>query len=103
MKTNHVKNSASLLFISLISLVLFNSCSKENFSNNNSGDPVYSTNGTASGAQQNPAVATGGSATLTGVFNARTNNWDYTINWTSLSSMATAVQIHGPASVGVNG
>ncbi len=102
MKTHHKRNLPGLLAIALLFTLSFISCNKEGFDNNNV-DPQYSTTGNASGAQQNPPLITSGSGTMTGVFNARTNNWEYVINWSSLTGLATAVEIRGPASVGVNG
>jgi len=102
MKTTHGKTLLGLLAIGLALNLSLTSCSKEKFDDNN-GDPVYSTRGNASGSQQTPPVTTSGTGTMTGVFNARTNNWEYDIDWSSLSTAATAVEIHGPATVGVFG
>jgi hypothetical protein len=89
---------AALSFLSLT----FVACDKDVMDGNN-GDPVYTTSGDASGSQQNPPVTTSATATLFGEFNARTNNWEYRINFTGLSSAASAVNIHGPASIGATG
>lgn len=64
---------------------------------------TYITTGNASGSQQNPVVNTAGTASLTGTYNTTINSWQYSINWNSLSSAATAVQLYGPADVGLNG
>ncbi len=80
--------------------VFFISCTKDN--NNNGNAQMYTTSGNASGAQQSPPVSTSGTGTLSGTYNATTNNWQYMINWSTLSSTASAVEIHGPASSGVN-
>ena len=77
------------------------SCSKED--NTTGNTETYNTTGNASGSQQSPAVTTAGSGSLAGTYDARTNNWQYTINWSTLTSAATAVQLFGPANAGVNG
>lgn len=82
-------------------LFLLNSCSKKETSNNNSG--TYTTSGNSSGSQQNPPNSSSGSGTLTGTFDAATNIWQYNIAWSNLSAAATAVEVRGPATVGVNG
>ncbi len=91
---------AAIPFLSALFLV---ACSKDNTNNDGSGDQVYTTQGDATGAQQNPAVSTTGTARLAGTYNASNNKWEYSINWTSLSGAATLIEFHGPADAGVNG
>lgn len=95
------RNTVSILLASLILIAGFIACSKNNddayFPN------MYTTSGSGSGGQHVPPVTTSGSATLTGTYNKETNSWQYSLNWTSLSSAATVVQIHGPATIGING
>ena len=98
MKRKTIITWASALLITAV----FASCSKETFDQDNS-DPTYSTRASASGSQQVPATTTSGSGSLNGVYNARTNNWEYEISWFGLSGAATAVQVMGPASAGANG
>ena len=86
----------ALLFLS-ISLFACKKDSNENIAQN------YSTTGNASGSQENPPNSSSGSGTLTGTYNSATNVWQYNINWNSLTSAATAVELRGPASIGVNG
>jgi hypothetical protein len=101
MKTTFLRRNAFFLLVaSFVVSAAFIACSKDD-DNNNTGN-TYSTSGNASGAQQSPPVTTTGSGTLTGTYNAQTNNWQYTVNWTTLSSAATLVEVHGPATVGVN-
>jgi len=87
----------------MIAIILFTACSKNNSYNGGDSAQTYTTSGNASGAQENPPNNSSGSGTLTGTYNASTNNWQYNINWSSLSSTATAVEVHGPASIGING
>src|SRR6185369_12503919 len=88
--------------IFLGTLLFFTACSKDNNGGTNNTQ-TYTTTGNASGSQENPPTSSSGSGTLSGTYNAATNNWQYMINWSSLSSTATAVELHGPADAGVNG
>ena len=101
MKITPFRYFQGLLAICSLSLALV-SCDKD-INDNTGGDPTYNTTGNADGSQQTPPVTTSATATLFGEFNARTNNWEYRINWSGLSSTATAVQIHGPATIGTAG
>lgn len=86
----------------LAGTVIISSCTKDD--NDGSADTqTYTTAGSASGQQQSPPVSTTGSATMIGTYNAATNNWQYSISWSSLSSAATIIEIRGPATIGVNG
>ena len=87
----------------LVSFVLLTSCDKNYDNNNNGNAQTYTTSGNASGSQTNPPTGSSGSGTLSGTYNANTNYWQYAINWSTLTSTATAVELHGPASAGVNG
>ena len=100
MKTIIVKTVPVLFFAAMLSLFTV-SCSVDGGADVNA--EVYNTSGPSSGAQQNPSVTTAATGSLTGTYNTRTNNWQYSINWNTLSSAATAVQLYGPADVGVNG
>ena len=102
MKTIFINRKKALLSLFAgIALSVFSiSCSKDD--NNNGNDQMYNTSGNASGAQENPQVTTTGTGTLSGTYTASTNNWQYAVNWSTLSSTATAVEIHGPAASGVN-
>jgi hypothetical protein len=93
-----------LLFSFLATVIMafvFISCEKDN--NDDTNNATYNTSGNASGGQQNPPVTTTGSGTLSGTYNAQTNNWQYSVNWTALTTAATIVELRGPANVGVNG
>lgn len=105
MKTISVyrKTLSALLAIGFLSCVmLFASCDKDKNDTNNPAQ-MYTTTGNASGSQENPPVTTTGSGTLTGTYNTSTNVWQYNINWSSLTSDATAVELHGPADAGISG
>lgn len=83
--------------------VLMSACSKSYNNNNNNGSQNYTTAGNASGSQENPPVSSSGSGSLVGTYDAYTNVWNYSVNWSSLSSAATVIEFHGPADVGVDG
>ena len=100
MKTFPVKRGVLNVFTALALSVFVLACNKDD---NNDGTQNYTTSGNANGAQQNPPVTTSGTATHTGTYNTETNIWQYSVNWTSLSSAATIVELRGPAAVGVNG
>jgi hypothetical protein len=100
MKTTIVKTIPVLFFAAILSLMAV-SCSQDN--NNNVNAEVYNTSGPSSGAQQSPSVNTTATGNLTGTYNTRTNTWQYTITWSSLTSAASAVQLYGPADIGANG
>lgn len=65
-------------------------------------DIVLTVTGSASGAQEVPAVTSNGTATLTGSYNDNTNVLSYTINWTGLSGNVVVAHFHGPAAAGTN-
>lgn len=75
------------------------SCDKDDNINNND---TYTLSGNGSGAQEVPTNSSTGTATLTGTYNATTNQLVYDINWSNLTNIATAVHFHGPAPMGVS-
>lgn len=100
MTLGYFKKSVLPLCVMAAGTIFLASCTKDNKSNDSQ---LYSTTGNASGNQENPSNSSSGNATLTGTYNAATNVWQYNINWSSLSSAATAAELHGPASAGANG
>ena len=85
-----------------LSFLFITACSKDD-NNNGGNDQMYTTQGDAFGGQQNPPVTTTGNARLVGTYNATTNKWDYSIDWSALAGSATLIEFHGPADLGVNG
>jgi len=81
--------SASLFFVA---------CDKDD---NDDNDDMYTVSGNATGAQETPAVTTSATGTLTGTYNARTNQLQYTISWNGLSGDVSVAHFHGPALAGV--
>lgn len=61
---------------------------------------VYDLSGSASGAQEVPAVTTNGTGTISGTYDKNTNTLSYDINWTDISGDATVAHFHGPAATG---
>jgi hypothetical protein len=100
MKTTFFNKTRLTLFGAALLSFSFIACEKED---NSSNTQTYNTTGSANGGQQSPPVVTTGSGTLTGTYNAQTNVWNYSINWSALTTAATLVELRGPASAGVNG
>ena len=84
--------------VAVVVSTVFISCDKDD----DDEDQTYTTTGNASGSQMNPSNTSTGTGTLSGRYDARTNVWQYTINWTSLSATAGLVQVYGPGATGVN-
>jgi hypothetical protein len=83
-----------ILFSSVLFLWVAVSCNKDD------DDPVsnkYNITGSASGAQEVPAVTTPGTATITATYDADANTLPYTITWTGLSGTVNNMHFHGPA------
>lgn len=99
MKTIGLFKKAFLAATILASALLITSCEKDNVDDD---DDTFTVSGTASGSQEVPAVATAGSATLTGTYNSSNNLLEYTINWSGLSGALTVAHFHGPAAAGVS-
>jgi hypothetical protein len=95
-------NRTPLQFLFTVALVVstvFISCDKDD---DDTDDQTYTTTGSASGSQMNPSNASTATGTLSGTYDARTNIWQYTINWTNLTATAGLLQVYGPATAGVN-
>ena len=94
-------SKATLFCLLAGSALIMASCKKDDNGNNNNAQ-MYTISGNASGAQETPAVTTSATGTLTGTYNASTNQLQYNINWTGLSGVATVAHFHGPALAGVS-
>jgi hypothetical protein len=101
MKMNFfVRNPLQLLIgAALVVSTVFVSCDKND---DDANDQTYTTAGNASSSQVSPSNTSTATGTLSGTYNARTNVWQYTINWTNLTATAGLVQVYGPAAAGVN-
>jgi hypothetical protein len=88
-----------LIGAALVVSTVFVSCDKND---DDATDQTYTTAGNASSSQMSPSNASTGTGTLSGTYNARTNVWQYTINWSNLTATAGLVQVYGPAAAGVN-
>ncbi|MEI9945288.1 MAG: CHRD domain-containing protein [Chitinophagaceae bacterium] len=100
MKTTRIFSRAFFAGMLLSTALLVTSCDKDD--DDIDDEQTYTLSGDASGAQESPAVTTAATGSLTGTYNSRTNNLDYTINWTGLSGLSTAAHFHGPAAAGSN-
>lgn len=83
------------------SLLLFStSCDKDD--DDDEPKTEYTISGTASGAQEVPAVTTTGTGTVSGTYNSSTNVLNYNINWSNVKAIPTMMHFHGPALPGEN-
>ena len=57
----------------------------------------YNVTGSASGAQEVPAVTSNGTATISSVYDADANTLGYTITWSGLTDVVNNMHFHGPA------
>lgn len=94
---NKWKKTGWLVLMLVISVAGMQSCKKDK------DEQEYNLSGTASGAQEVPAVTTTGTGTLTGEYDGDDNKLEYKIEWQNLSGTVTQAHIHGPALPGVNG
>ena len=62
----------------------------------------YNVTGTASGAQEVPAVTSNGTATISSVYDADGNTLGYTITWSGLTDVVNNMHFHGPADATVS-
>jgi hypothetical protein len=90
----------SLLTIGSAALIM-TACDKDDDDEDDNAK-TYAISGTASGAQEVPAVTTNATGSIAGTYNAGNNTLNYTINWSGLSGTASAAHLHGPADAGVN-
>lgn len=98
MKTNKKFLNAWLIIFLIAFPVIFISCDDDD----DIDDIVLTLSGTASGAQEVPAVTTTASGTLSGTFNDNTNELKWAISWNGLSGDVVAAHFHGPAAAGTN-
>ena len=101
MKMNFFNRKPLQLFFAaaLVVSTVFVSCDKDD---EDVDDQTYTTTGNATSSQMNPTNTSTATGTLTGSYNATTNVWQYTINWSNLTATAGLVQVYGPAAAGVN-
>ena len=85
----------------LVGSIILSSCDKDEDDNNN--NQMYTVSGNASGSQVSPPTSSTATGSLTGTYNANTNVMQYTITWTTLTAIASGVELRGPASTGANG
>jgi hypothetical protein len=95
---NKWKKTGWLALMLVITIGGMQACKKDR----NPTEQEYNLSGSASGAQEVPAVTTTGTGTLTGEYDGDDNKLEYTINWQNLSGTVTQAHIHGPALAGEN-
>lgn len=90
------------MLIAVASVIGFSSCEKDDIDGIN--EDTYTLAGNASGSQVVPAVTTTATGSITGSYNALTNQMQYNISWSGLAESATdSISIYGPAAAGANG
>lgn len=92
------KNWMPVLTLLLGSLLVFNSCDKDD--DDDAPKTQFTISGNATGAQEVPAVTTPGTGTVSGSYNTVSNELSYNINWTNVKSAPTMMHFHGPAAMG---
>jgi hypothetical protein len=103
MKTNN-NFVTSIILVSILALLgvfMITACHKDSDNTNNNSN-MYTISGNASGSQMVPTVSGGGSANISGTYNASTNQLTYTTTWTNLSGAPTLGAFYTGAT-GVNG
>ena len=93
-----ITRSKVFITVFLFSILVGAGCKKDEVVE----DHDYTISGSASGAQEVPAVATGATGSITGNYNDVTNVLTYSVTWTGLSGTANAAHFHGPALPGVS-
>jgi hypothetical protein len=103
MKKNFLDRSrffASITAIAIAGMLVLSSCDKDDDDDDDIKNAKYSLSGTASGAQEVPAVTTTASGTLSGSYDTVSKSLIYLVSWTGLSGDATMAHFHGPALAG---
>jgi hypothetical protein len=90
------KKTGGLVLMAAVIMGSMEACKKDK------DEQEYNLSGTASGAQEVPAVTTTGTATLTGEYDGDDNKLEYKIEWQNLSGNVAQAHIHGPAFSGAN-
>ena len=105
MKTNLNWRTKFLSFLSaglLASSVLLVSCDKDDADDSEDGR-TYTIAGNASGSQVSPPTTSTATGSITGTYNGSTNVLQYAVGWTTLTAVASGVELRGPATIGSNG
>jgi hypothetical protein len=79
--------------------IMLSVCSVWTACDNDDDDDKYDISATLNSSQEVPAplVASTGTGTLTGSYDAGSNTLQYNVSWTGLTAMASAAHFHGPA------
>lgn len=88
------------MVLSVVGMMAFLSCNKDDDNNNNSARASHTITGNATGNQEVPPVVGAGTATLTGTYDTTTNQLVYDISWSGLSGVLVGAHFHGPAAIG---
>lgn len=90
-----------LLCVIFLTCCVFSAC-KDDDDNPPPNSNMYTLSATLSGTAEVPPNASAATGTLTGTYNATTYQINYTLTWSNLSGVPTAMHFHGPAAVGAN-
>jgi hypothetical protein len=90
---------ASVATVAIAGMLVLSSCDDDD-DDMKPPSAKYNVSGSASGAQEVPAVTTTASGTLTGSYDTVSKSLIYSVSWTGLSGDATAAHFHGPALAG---
>lgn len=90
-----------LLCVIFLACCVFSACKDKKYEAPPPGN-TYTLSATLSAAAEVPPNASTATGTLTGTYNASTYQINYTLTWSNLSGVPTAMHFHGPAAAGAN-
>lgn len=90
-----------LLGVIFLTCCIFSACKNKDETPPPSSN-MYTLSATLSGTAEVPPNASTATGTLTGTYNATTYQINYTLSWSNLSGVPTAMHFHGPAAAGAN-
>src|SRR5438105_11394681 len=86
------------IIVAVSFLALTQSCTRTS----NEEENIYFIFGNASGFQELPPVSTSGTGALDGTYDVTDHALNYSISWSGLSGVVTAINLHGPANIGAS-
>ena len=89
---------ACAIIVAVSLLALTQSCTRTSGEEEN----IYFIFGNATGFQELPPVSTSGTGSLDGTYDVTDHALNYSISWSGLSGVVTAINLHGPANIGAS-